>query len=208
MDASLADGRVVAPLKMLSVSPMARSDKGLLAAFLLAAVLGTWTRSLLLNDGAVMMSVGWLGDAWHLFFDQITGRAVAVLTLFGPAWAARAAFGLDASTYMTMAHVLYFAVPFVMWLALRAIERDRLFSRLYWKAKLQPSNRVNPAGVVCSWPTRPKGPPVFWCGHCITRRMANAAGGCCRPTSTTSRRRLSRWLSTEAGCWTVAIASA
>jgi hypothetical protein len=131
MDESLADGRVVAPLKLLSVSPMARSDKGLLAAFLLAAVLGTWTRSLLLNDGAVMMSVGWLGDAWHLFFDQITGRAVAVLTLFGPAWAGRAAFGLDASTYMTMAHALYFAVPLAMWLVLRAIERNRLFSRLY-----------------------------------------------------------------------------
>jgi hypothetical protein len=32
---------------------------------------------------------------------------------------------------MTVAHALYFAVPLVLWLALRAIERDRLFSRLY-----------------------------------------------------------------------------
>jgi hypothetical protein len=65
-------------------SPMARSDKTLLAVFLLATVLGTWTRCLLMNDGAVFMSAGWLGDAWHLYFDQIAGRAVSVLTLFGP----------------------------------------------------------------------------------------------------------------------------
>jgi hypothetical protein len=37
---------------------MARSDKALLAAFLLAALLGTWTRCLLLNDGAVLVSAG------------------------------------------------------------------------------------------------------------------------------------------------------
>ena len=32
---------------------------------------------------------------------------------------------------MTVAHALYFAVPLVLWLVLRAVERDRLFSRLY-----------------------------------------------------------------------------
>ena len=84
-----------------------------------------------MNDGAVFISAGWLGDAWHLYFNQIPGRAVSVLTLFGPAWAARAILGLDASTYMTVAHTLYFAVPLVLWLVLRAVERDRLFSRLY-----------------------------------------------------------------------------
>ncbi|MGZ5909882.1 MAG: hypothetical protein ACXWLB_08395 [Reyranella sp.] len=110
---------------------MARSDKALLAAFLLAAGLGTWTRCLLLNDGAVFMSAAWLGDAWHLYFHQIAGRAVSVLTLFGPAWAARRILGLGASTYMTVAHALYFAVPLVLWLVLRAVERDRLFSPLY-----------------------------------------------------------------------------
>jgi hypothetical protein len=110
---------------------MARSDKALLAVFLLAAVLGTWTRCLLMNDGAVFMSAGWLGDAWHLYFDQIAGRAVSVLTLFGPAWAARRILGLGSSTYVTVAHVLYFAVPFVLWLVLRAVERHRVFSRLY-----------------------------------------------------------------------------
>jgi hypothetical protein len=110
---------------------MARSDKGLLAVFLLAAGLGTWTRCLLMNDGAVFMSAGWLGDAWHLYFDQIAGRAVSVLTLFGPAWAARAILGLGASAYMAVAHALYFAVPLVLWLVLRAVERHRVFSRLY-----------------------------------------------------------------------------
>src|SRR5260370_18106307 len=107
---------------------MAGSDKALLCAFLLAALLGTWTRGLLLNDGGILMSVGWLGDAWHLYFDQITGRAISVLTLFGPAWAARAVLGLGASAYMTVAHILYFAVPLVLWLALRPVQRDRLFS--------------------------------------------------------------------------------
>ena len=77
------------------------------------------------------MSASWPGNAWHLVFHQITFRAVAVLALFGPAWAARAALGLDASAYMTVAHALYFAMPLVLWLALRSIERDRLFSRLY-----------------------------------------------------------------------------
>ena len=85
-------------------SGLARSDKALLAVFLLAAVLGTWTRCLLMNDGAVFMSAGWLGDAWHLYFDQIAGRAVSVLTLFGPAWAARTILGLGASAYMAVAH--------------------------------------------------------------------------------------------------------
>ncbi len=110
---------------------MARSDKALLGAFLLAALLGTWTRCLLLNDGAVLMSAGWFGDAWHLYFDQITGRAVSVLMLFGPAWAARAVLGLGADAYLTLAHALYFAVPLALWLVLRAVERNRLFSRLY-----------------------------------------------------------------------------
>jgi hypothetical protein len=107
------------------------SDKALLAAFLLAALLGIWSHCLLLNDGAVLLSAGWLGSAWHIYFDQIGSRAVSVMTLFGPAWAARTVLGLGASAYMTVAHAFYFAVPLVLWLALRAIEGDRLFSRLY-----------------------------------------------------------------------------
>ena len=32
---------------------------------------------------------------------------------------------------MTVAHTLYFGVPLVLWLVLRTVERDRVFSRLY-----------------------------------------------------------------------------
>jgi hypothetical protein len=45
--------------------------------------------------------------------------------MHGPAWLARAAFDLDAGAYLTLAHVLYFAVPLVLWLVLHAVERDR-----------------------------------------------------------------------------------
>lgn len=103
----------------------------MLAVFLFAAALGTWTHALLLNDGGVILSVGWLGSAWDLYISQIVSRSISILAQVGPAWAARAMFDLDADTYMTLAHVLYFAVPLILWFALRAIERDRLFSRLY-----------------------------------------------------------------------------
>jgi len=46
---------------------MDRSDKALLAAFLLAAGLGTWTRCLMHDDGAVILSSGWLGSLWDLY---------------------------------------------------------------------------------------------------------------------------------------------
>src|SRR5580704_3023753 len=108
-----------------------RSDKALLAAVLLAAGLGTWTHCLMHDDGAVTLSSGWLGSLWDLYASQIASRAVAVFAMHGPAWLARAAFDLDADAYLTVAHVLYFAVPLVLWLVLRAVERDRLFSRLY-----------------------------------------------------------------------------
>ena len=110
---------------------MARSDQALLAAFVLAAGLGTWTRCLMHDDGAVIVSSGWFGSAWDLYASQIATRAVAVMAMHGPAWLARAAFDLDAGAYLTVAHLLYFAVPLVLWATLRAIERDRLFSRLY-----------------------------------------------------------------------------
>lgn len=113
-------------------SPLERTDWALLAAFLLAAFLGTWTRCLLLNDGAVLLSVGWLGNPWDLyFFNQFASRMVSVLLAFGPAWAARVAFDPSSSSYMTLAHALYFATPLALWLVLRAVEPHRLFSRLY-----------------------------------------------------------------------------
>jgi hypothetical protein len=108
-----------------------RSDKALVAAFLLAAGLGTWTRCLMHDDGAVILSSGWFGSLWDLYISQIATRAAAVLAMHGAAWLARAAFDLDAGAYLTLAHVLYFAVPLVLWLVLRTVERDRLFSRLH-----------------------------------------------------------------------------
>jgi hypothetical protein len=110
---------------------MERGDWALLAAYLLAAVLGTWTRCLLVHDGAILLTAGWLGDAWDLYFSQNASRAVSTLLSFGPVWLARHAFGLSAGTYMVLGHVLYFAMALVPWLVLRAIEPHRLFSRLY-----------------------------------------------------------------------------
>lgn len=110
---------------------MDRSDKALLAAFLLAAGFGTWTHCLMHDDGAIIIAAGWLGDFWDLYAGQIPDRAAAVLAMHGPAWWVRSALDLDSGTYVTLAHALYFAVPLVLWLVLRAVERNHLFSRLY-----------------------------------------------------------------------------
>ncbi len=134
---------------------MDRSDQALLAAFLLAAGLGTWTRCLMHDDGAVILSSGWFGSLWDLYISQIATRAAAVLAMHGPAWLARAAFDLDAGAYLTIAHVLYFAVPLVLWLVLRAVERDRLFSRLYLALALAmiyfPTELIFGVGVWLIW---------------------------------------------------------
>jgi hypothetical protein len=134
---------------------MDRSDKALLAAFLLAAVLGTLTHCLMHDDGAVILSSGWFGSLWDLYISQIATRAAAVLAMHGPAWLARAAFDLDAGAYLTLAHVLYFAVPLVLWLVLRAVERDRLFSRLYLALALAmiyfPTELIFGVGVWLIW---------------------------------------------------------
>lgn len=108
-----------------------RTDGFLLGAYLVVAALGTWSHCLMHDDGAVIVAAGWLGNFWDLYVSQIPDRAVAVLVMHGPAWLARVAFDLDSATYVTVAHALYFAVPLVVWLVLRAVERDRLFSRLY-----------------------------------------------------------------------------
>jgi hypothetical protein len=137
------------------VSLMDRSDKALLAAFLVAAVLGTWTGCLMHDDGAIILSAGWLGNFWDLYASQIPDRAVAVLIMHGPAWAARAAFNLGASAYVGLAHALYFAVPLALWLLLRAIEHDRLFSRLYLAIVLPmlyfPTELIFGVGVWLIW---------------------------------------------------------
>ena len=106
-------------------------DVALLAAFTLVAVLGTWQRCLTVIDGAVYLAAAWLGNAWDLFFDQVAGRTVSTLIQFGPAWALRSAIDLSPSAFMTAAHALYFAGPLVLWLILRTVEPQRLYSRLY-----------------------------------------------------------------------------
>ena len=108
-----------------------RCDIALLAAFILSAGLGTWNNCLLFNDGIILVSVGWLGDAWDLYFNQIAGRAVSTFTTFGPAWLVRWAFDISSGAYIILAHALYFAVPLVFWLVIRAVEPQLAFSRLY-----------------------------------------------------------------------------
>jgi hypothetical protein len=121
-------------MEVTSTSPptrLDRTDLALLAAFAVVAVLGTWQRSLMVIDGAVYLAAAWLGNAWDLFFDQVAGRTVSTLSQFGLAWALRAAVGLSSDAFMVAAHALYFAVPLALWLVLRALEPQRIFSRLY-----------------------------------------------------------------------------
>jgi hypothetical protein len=115
----------------LRSNAMERSDKVLLATFLLAATLGTWTRCLLVNDGAVYITAAWIGNTWPLFFDQNVGRTVSTLMQFGLAWALRPAFGGASDAFVVAAHVFYFAGPLVLWLILRAVEPHRVYSQLY-----------------------------------------------------------------------------
>lgn len=134
---------------------MDRTDKALLAAFLLVAVLGTWMQCLMHEDGAIIIAAAWLGNFWDLYASQIPDRTIAVLVQHGPAWLARVLFGLRAGTYVTVAHVLYFAVPLGLWLVLRAVEPQRLFSRLYLAVILPmvyfPSELVFGIGVWMIW---------------------------------------------------------
>ena len=108
-----------------------RPDWALLAAYLLAAALGTWQGCLLISDGAIYLAAAWLGDAWDLFFDQNTGRSVSTFFQFGLAWALRPAFGSSSDAFITVAHALYFAGPLALWLILRGVEPQPVFSRLY-----------------------------------------------------------------------------
>jgi hypothetical protein len=108
-----------------------RCDAALLAAFAVTAAIGTWQCCLLVNDGAVFLAAGWLGNVWDLSLSQNPPRAVSLLAMFGPAWALRAALGLSAESYVVVAHLLYFAVPLLLWLAIRGVEPHPAFARLY-----------------------------------------------------------------------------
>jgi hypothetical protein len=138
---------------------MARSfdlpDKVLLAAFVAIAAIGSLNDVLLVNDGAYFLAVAWLGNAWDLYFDQFVGRALSLLLAFGPAWAIRAAFGPSAKLFLLLGHLLYFAVPLVLWLILRAVETVRIYSRLYLASMLAlvyfPSEVIAATGLWMIW---------------------------------------------------------
>ena len=136
-------------------SPLERTDWALLAAFLLAAALGTWTSCLLVNDAAIFLTAGWLGNSWDLYFSQDADRVVSMLLTYGPVRVVHWAFGLSTSGYIALAHVLYFAVPLVLWLMLRAIEAQRLFSRLYLAIVLAliyfPTEQITGIGIWMIW---------------------------------------------------------
>jgi hypothetical protein len=132
-----------------------RVDGALFSAFALAAAMACWSGCLLLNDGALLLSVGWLGNAWDLYFSQFPDRAVSLLLAFGPAWAARALFGLPAPAYIVLAHALFYAVPALLWLVLRRVEPHRAFSRSYLAMVLAlvffPSELIVGAGLWTLW---------------------------------------------------------
>lgn len=136
-------------------TPLDRCDGALLAAFAVIAFLGTWNNCLLVNDGGVQLSAGWLGNAWDLYLSQLAGRAVSMLVTFGPAWAARGAFDLGPASYVVVAHILYFAVPLLLWVAIRAVEPHRTFSRLYLATALVlvyfPTELILGAGLWMIW---------------------------------------------------------
>ena len=50
---------------------------------------------------------------------------------FGAAWALRPLFGASSDAFLIVAHLLYFAAPLGLWLILRLVEPQRLYSRLY-----------------------------------------------------------------------------
>lgn len=134
---------------------MDRLDKALLAAYLIAAGLGTWQQCLLVNDGVVYLAAAWLGNAWDLYFSQFVGRPLPTLAAFGPAWAVRAIFGVGSDAFLILAHVLYFAVPLILWLIVRQIERERMLSSLYLAVALAlvyfPTEQIVGIGLWMVW---------------------------------------------------------
>src|SRR6202012_6048471 len=114
-----------------------------------------WNRVLLVNDGAYFLSVTWLGDAWDLYFNQFVGRSISLLMAFGPAWALRWAVEPSAGIYIVVGHLLFFAVPLCLWLAVRWVEPSRIHSRLYLAAMLAliyfPSEIIPAAGLWMIW---------------------------------------------------------
>jgi hypothetical protein len=146
--------------------PLDRADAALLAAYLLVALLGTWQNALLVIDGAVYLAAAWLGDAWSLFFDQTTGRAVSTFLQFGPAWALSAVVGTSTRTFLIASHLFYFGIPLGLWAIVRRIEPQPVYARLYLAAALTlvcfTSEMVQGMGLWMIWlawmaePARPR----------------------------------------------------
>jgi hypothetical protein len=122
---------VATGLPAMSRTKLQSIDALLLAAFAVIAATGVWTRCLLVNDGVVFLLSAWLGDAWDLYYRQSASRALSILIEFGPAWALRWLLDLSSDAYVSLAHVLYFAPPVVLWLTIRAVEPQPVFSRLF-----------------------------------------------------------------------------
>jgi hypothetical protein len=101
------------------------------AGVLAAAALGTLTKYLRLDDASIFIAVGGLGDSWDFYFGQFASRVLGMYALFGPAQLVLRVVPMSADAFVVLSHVLHFAMPLVLWLALRAIEPHRLFSRLY-----------------------------------------------------------------------------
>lgn len=134
---------------------MERTDKALLAAFLAAAVLGSAGLCLLVNDGAIFVVAGWLGDSWDLYLHQVASRSVSTMLSFGPAQFVLGIVPLSASAFAVLAHAFYFAMPLALWLVLRSVEPHRVFSRLYLAIVLAllyfPSEAIIGIGLWMIW---------------------------------------------------------
>jgi hypothetical protein len=108
----------------------------LLLAYLVVAVLGTWTRCQMVSDGAVLFSAVWFGNTWDLHLSQIASRVVWAMMAVGPLWLVQSTIGLSAQAFLPVAHALYFGAPLILWLLIRRVEPHAAFSRLYLAAAL------------------------------------------------------------------------
>ena len=77
-------------------------DLALLGALLIVTVIGSSQMSLMVIDGAGSVTAAWLGNAWALFYDQVTGRVVSTLLAFGPAWALSGWVDLPADVFVVV----------------------------------------------------------------------------------------------------------
>ena len=130
-------------------------DAALLVAFAVLAAVGIRQTSLLFADGAVSLAAAWLFNFWDLLLAQVPTRAVGLMALYGPVWVLRWALSPAAETYVVAAHILYFGVPLVLWLVIRAVQSHPAFARLYLCLALMlvfyPSELIVGLGIWLVW---------------------------------------------------------